>query len=196
MSIQRHEHTRHWGVMHACTRSTGYCRYVAPSTLLSTFMRGHTHRASILFIYLAQEVVQSEAIDPDTLFVTVVAVITITGFVLVVTARCGCTYWRQRASGGNWSTLRYEVKITAEEIDLQRVQTGPRKKAYALTSTLNLDWPYGNNPEPIRPGSVAHTKGQLQLALAKARQTGTRPDTSRGVWRPTREQLRGDDTPS
>ena len=45
-------------------------------------MRGHTHRASILFIYLAQEVVQSEAIDPDTLFVTVVAVITITGFVL------------------------------------------------------------------------------------------------------------------
>ena len=145
---------------------------------------------------MAQESVQCEVMDPDTLFVAVVAVITITVFVLGVTAGCGCTYWRQRATGGNWSTLRYEAKITAEEIDLHRAQKGPRKKAYALASTLNLDWPYGNNPEPIRPGSVAHTKGQLQLALAKARQTGTRPDTSRGVWRPTREQLRGDDTPS
>ena len=142
-------------------------------------------------LYLAQEVVQSEAMDPDTLFVAVVAVITITVFVLGVTAGCGCTFRRQRVTGDNWSTLRYEVKITAEEIDPQRAHEGPRKKAHALASTLNLDWPYGNKdkayPEPIRPSDVFRTKEQLQLAVAKARHAGTRPDTSRVVRRPASE---------
>ena len=182
--------------MHAYMRSTGCCRLRCPPPFSLPSCEGTYTEQSYSSLYLAQEVVQNEAMDPDTLFVAVVAVITITVFVLGVTAGCGCTYWRQRATGGNWSTLRYEVKITAEEIDLQRAQKGPRKKAYALASTLNLDWPYGNNPEPIRPGSAFHTKEQLQLALAKARHTGTRPDTSRVVRRPAREQLRGDDIPS
>ena len=106
-----------------------------------------------------------------------------------VTAGCGCTFWRQRVTGGIWSTLRYEVKITAEEIDPQRAHKGPRKKAHTLASTLNLDWPYGNKdyPDPIRPSDVFHTKEQLQFAVAKARHAGTRPDTSRVVKRPARE---------
>ena len=160
-----------------------------PSSLLSC--KGAYAEQSPSALYMAQESVQCEVMDPDTLFVAVITAIIVIVFVLGVTAGCGCTFWRQRVTGGNWNTLRYEVKIIAEEIDPQRAHEGPRKKAHALASTLNLDWPYGNKdkayPEPIRPSDVFRTKEQLQLAVAKARHAGTRPDTSRVVRRPASE---------